>query len=179
MPYKSRGYPTFSVSSPNFIPDLRSQISSTHSSDRLTLSPSSFTRHGRFRCVVKLQLRLTVSILPKFIFPQRPAHHGGRDQSHQREDSLQPSLRLSLLYTYVKVAPRFPLSVQYSFAAILPLSSISAPSRALTLIPKSQRCCGRAEPILTCDSQIDFWGPVSNFGIPLAAVLDTQKDPDM
>lgn len=25
----------------------------------------------------------------------------------------------------------------------------------------------------------DFWGPVSNFGIPLAAVMDTQKDPDM
>ncbi len=25
----------------------------------------------------------------------------------------------------------------------------------------------------------DFWGPVSNFGIPIAAVMDTQKDPDM
>ena len=26
---------------------------------------------------------------------------------------------------------------------------------------------------------LDFWGPVSNFGIPVAAVIDTQKDPDM
>lgn len=26
---------------------------------------------------------------------------------------------------------------------------------------------------------IDFWGPVSNFGIPVAAVMDTQKSPDL
>lgn len=25
----------------------------------------------------------------------------------------------------------------------------------------------------------DFWGPVSNFGIPLAAIMDTQKSPDL
>ncbi|KAI9744060.1 MAG: hypothetical protein M1818_002212 [Claussenomyces sp. TS43310] len=25
----------------------------------------------------------------------------------------------------------------------------------------------------------DFWGPVSNFGIPVAAVMDTQKSPDL
>ncbi|KAH6998291.1 hypothetical protein BKA56DRAFT_607842 [Ilyonectria sp. MPI-CAGE-AT-0026] len=25
----------------------------------------------------------------------------------------------------------------------------------------------------------DFWGPASNFGIPIAAILDTQKSPDM
>jgi len=24
-----------------------------------------------------------------------------------------------------------------------------------------------------------FWGPVSNFGIPIAAVMDTQKDPEI
>ena len=29
------------------------------------------------------------------------------------------------------------------------------------------------------DHIIDFWGPASNFGIPIAAVLDTQKDPEM
>lgn len=27
--------------------------------------------------------------------------------------------------------------------------------------------------------ETDFWGPVSNFGIPIAAVMDTQKDPEM
>lgn len=26
---------------------------------------------------------------------------------------------------------------------------------------------------------LDFWGPASNFGIPIAAVMDTQKDPEM
>ena len=25
----------------------------------------------------------------------------------------------------------------------------------------------------------DFWGPVSNFGIPLAAIMDTQKSPEL
>ncbi|CAG8971737.1 hypothetical protein HYALB_00007217 [Hymenoscyphus albidus] len=25
----------------------------------------------------------------------------------------------------------------------------------------------------------DFWGPVSNFGIPIAAVMDTQKSPEL
>jgi mitochondrial pyruvate carrier 1 len=25
----------------------------------------------------------------------------------------------------------------------------------------------------------DFWGPVSNFGIPIAAVLDVQKSPEL
>lgn len=43
----------------------------------------------------------------------------------------------------------------------------------------------RREPLLdrrrfanaTCD--LDFWGPVSNFGIPVAAVMDTQKSPDL
>lgn len=26
---------------------------------------------------------------------------------------------------------------------------------------------------------LDFWGPVSNFGIPIAAVMDTQKSPEL
>ena len=25
----------------------------------------------------------------------------------------------------------------------------------------------------------DFWGPVSNFGIPIAAIADMSKDPEM
>lgn len=28
-------------------------------------------------------------------------------------------------------------------------------------------------------TRADFWGPASNFGIPIAAVMDTQKDPEM
>ena len=32
---------------------------------------------------------------------------------------------------------------------------------------------------LTFETFPDFWGPASNFGIPVAAVMDVQKDPDM
>ena len=28
-------------------------------------------------------------------------------------------------------------------------------------------------------TKLDFWGPVSNFGLPLAAIYDTQKDAEM
>lgn len=28
-------------------------------------------------------------------------------------------------------------------------------------------------------TSVDFWGPLSNFGIPIAAIMDTQKDPEM
>lgn len=38
------------------------------------------------------------------------------------------------------------------------------------------QCCGQ-ELILIF--RIDFWGPASNFGIPIAAVMDIQKDPEM
>ena len=31
----------------------------------------------------------------------------------------------------------------------------------------------------TQPTSTDFWGPVSNFGIPVAAVMDTQKDPEL
>ncbi|KAI9683348.1 MAG: hypothetical protein M1829_005418 [Trizodia sp. TS-e1964] len=34
----------------------------------------------------------------------------------------------------------------------------------------------RAHPVLSYVCSTHFWGPVSNFGIPVAAVLDTQKD---
>jgi hypothetical protein len=29
------------------------------------------------------------------------------------------------------------------------------------------------------DSLLDFWGPASNFGIPIAAIADMSKDPEM
>ncbi|PHH61540.1 hypothetical protein CDD81_277 [Ophiocordyceps australis] len=37
----------------------------------------------------------------------------------------------------------------------------------------------RANPMLNYICSTHFWGPVSNFGIPVAAVLDTQKSPDL
>ncbi|KAL2757371.1 hypothetical protein ACRALDRAFT_1060762 [Sodiomyces alcalophilus JCM 7366] len=37
----------------------------------------------------------------------------------------------------------------------------------------------RANPALDYLCSTHFWGPASNFGIPVAAVLDTQKSPDL
>ncbi|KAI9795371.1 MAG: pyruvate transporter mpc1 [Piccolia ochrophora] len=37
----------------------------------------------------------------------------------------------------------------------------------------------RSHPVLNYVCSTHFWGPVSNFGIPIAAVMDTQKDPDI
>ncbi|TFB06216.1 Mitochondrial pyruvate carrier 1 [Trichoderma ghanense] len=37
----------------------------------------------------------------------------------------------------------------------------------------------RSNPMMSYVFTTHFWGPVSNFGIPIAAVLDTQKSPDL
>jgi len=37
----------------------------------------------------------------------------------------------------------------------------------------------RSNKVLDYFCSTHFWGPVSNFGIPLAAVMDTQKDPEI
>ncbi|KAH6691537.1 UPF0041 domain-containing protein [Plectosphaerella plurivora] len=37
----------------------------------------------------------------------------------------------------------------------------------------------RSNPALDYFCSTHFWGPASNFGIPVAAVLDTQKSPDL
>ncbi|KAF2094115.1 UPF0041-domain-containing protein [Rhizodiscina lignyota] len=37
----------------------------------------------------------------------------------------------------------------------------------------------RANPVTDYFCSTHFWGPASNFGIPIAAVMDTQKDPDI
>ncbi|KFY30903.1 hypothetical protein V493_01571 [Pseudogymnoascus sp. VKM F-4281 (FW-2241)] len=37
----------------------------------------------------------------------------------------------------------------------------------------------RAHPMLNYVCSTHFWGPVSNFGIPIAAVMDTQKSPEL
>ncbi|KAK1827186.1 upf0041 domain-containing protein [Podospora conica] len=37
----------------------------------------------------------------------------------------------------------------------------------------------RSHPVLDYVCSTHFWGPVSNFGIPLAAVADTQKSPEL
>ncbi|ATY60263.1 UPF0041 domain-containing [Cordyceps militaris] len=37
----------------------------------------------------------------------------------------------------------------------------------------------RSNPTTNYICSTHFWGPVSNFGIPVAAVMDTQKSPDL
>ncbi|KAE8445021.1 hypothetical protein EG329_014027 [Mollisiaceae sp. DMI_Dod_QoI] len=37
----------------------------------------------------------------------------------------------------------------------------------------------RSHPMLSYVCSTHFWGPVSNFGIPIAAVMDTQKSPEL
>ncbi|KAH6666620.1 hypothetical protein BGZ60DRAFT_474183 [Tricladium varicosporioides] len=37
----------------------------------------------------------------------------------------------------------------------------------------------RSNPMLSYFCSTHFWGPVSNFGIPIAAVMDTQKSPEL
>ncbi|CAL5873770.1 uncharacterized protein PFLUO_LOCUS8052 [Penicillium psychrofluorescens] len=37
----------------------------------------------------------------------------------------------------------------------------------------------RSNKVLDYVCSTHFWGPVSNFGIPIAAVMDTQKDPEI
>ncbi|CAK7229735.1 hypothetical protein SBRCBS47491_007348 [Sporothrix bragantina] len=37
----------------------------------------------------------------------------------------------------------------------------------------------RSNPVTDYICSTHFWGPVSNFGIPVAAVMDTQKSPDL
>ncbi|KLU84796.1 hypothetical protein MAPG_03832 [Magnaporthiopsis poae ATCC 64411] len=37
----------------------------------------------------------------------------------------------------------------------------------------------RANPVTDYFCSTHFWGPASNFGIPLAAVMDTQKSPEL
>ncbi|BDD58537.1 pyruvate transporter mpc1 [Monascus purpureus] len=37
----------------------------------------------------------------------------------------------------------------------------------------------RSNKVLDYVCSTHFWGPASNFGIPIAAVMDTQKDPEI
>ncbi|KAK3329801.1 UPF0041 domain-containing protein [Apodospora peruviana] len=37
----------------------------------------------------------------------------------------------------------------------------------------------RSNPVSNYVCSTHFWGPVSNFGIPVAAVMDTQKSPEL
>jgi hypothetical protein len=85
--------------------------------------------------------------------------YGGRDQGAERTDTSESGDGLLLLDSYV--------------------SSLCA--RELQRLHMHNECSLSAFKVhmLTRHDVPDFWGPASNFGIPIAAVMDTQKDPDM
>lgn len=60
--------------------------------------------------------------------------------------------------------------------SLLPLYSCADPDKSLSHASMTDYC---ARVSLTCCLGLDFWGPASNFGIPIAAFMDTQKDPEM
>lgn len=74
---------------------------------------------------------------------------------HNGSRNLSPQCQNSL-------SPRPILLLLYTYV----LPSPTSPTTDIRRIP-------------SINIRTDFWGPASNFGIPIAAVLDTQKDPAM
>ncbi|TAQ88388.1 hypothetical protein B7494_g3257 [Chlorociboria aeruginascens] len=56
---------------------------------------------------------------------------------------------------------------------------LSAPYANMAAFIKAINAKIRANPMLSYVCSTHFWGPVSNFGIPIAAVMDTQKSPEL
>jgi len=57
------------------------------------------------------------------------------------------------------------------------LSQLSTLSKMAAAI-KALNARIRSNPYLDYFCSTHFWGPASNFGIPIAAIMDTQKDPE-
>lgn len=83
--------------------------------------------------------------------------YGGSDQGSQCQNQGESCGRLPLLYPYAQIHP-------------------------FDSQPCNEASSARAHFGAIADHVIllaDFWGPASNFGIPIAAVMDTQKDPEL
>ncbi|KAF7560662.1 hypothetical protein G7046_g3471 [Stylonectria norvegica] len=87
-------------------------------------------------------------------------------EGDQHQDPVEPRVRLFLLDPYV-FSP--------AMTCLPKTSDISADLRKLAI------AFSKATTTFTEDALevFDFWGPASNFGIPIAAILDTQKSPDL
>jgi len=70
------------------------------------------------------------------------------------------------------------LSLIQLFAAST-VETISPPILTMAAAIKALNAKIRSNPTLSYVCSTHFWGPVSNFGIPIAAVMDTQKSPDL
>ncbi|KIH94020.1 hypothetical protein SPBR_05999 [Sporothrix brasiliensis 5110] len=67
------------------------------------------------------------------------------------------------------------LSVLHTYGARVANAAVAKPAAYIWARP------GTGMERATVDAFVEehFWGPVSNFGIPIAAVMDTQKSPDL
>jgi hypothetical protein len=106
------------------------------------------------------------------LHPPQSAHHGRRDKSPQCEDSLKQVHRLLLLDSYVLPGFRYALSCLRKGEEEVELSLRTRDTRGRRLWTGSGKY-----NVLT--HATDFWGPASNFGIPIAAIADMSKDPEM
>ena len=101
--------------------------------------------------------------------------HGRRNQSPQCEDSLQQVHGLLLLDPYVLPASRRPYPHR-NVGRLLRKSQAVRMSENSEGIKNSH---DSKDNTADCDMHTDFWGPASNFGIPIAAIADMSKDPEM
>ena len=74
-----------------------------------------------------------------------------------------------------------PIQSWITFAALVSLILIALPILRCGGYLNGEEECWKVREVMADYRRrgIDFWGPASNFGIPIAAVMDTQKDPDM
>ncbi|KAJ4614900.1 hypothetical protein HRR85_003683 [Exophiala dermatitidis] len=78
---------------------------------------------------------------------------------------------LPCFHSLVKFLPGVPSSL---FVRSRPVLSVSMAATIKAINAKI-----RSNKVLDYFCSTHFWGPASNFGIPVAAVLDTQKDPEI
>ncbi|KJR83376.1 pyruvate transporter MPC1 [Sporothrix schenckii 1099-18] len=105
-------------------------------------------------------------------------------------DAGEACLYLSVLHTYGARVANAAVAVPAAHSWAGPGTSME---RATMDAIVEEPTIGRADGVMclvlvlclrwiltnTLFSHPDFWGPVSNFGIPIAAVMDTQKSPDL
>ncbi|KAK3902595.1 hypothetical protein C8A05DRAFT_44017 [Staphylotrichum tortipilum] len=99
-------------------------------------------------------------------FPGAPGFPGRGGRKYRR-----PALCHGLLSDLILAAPP-----GFGKLPTHPRTTITVKMAALV---KAVNAKIRAHPVLNYVCSTHFWGPVSNFGIPVAAVMDTRKSPDL
>ena len=115
----------------------------------------------------------------------RTYHNGRRNQGAQFANTRQSGAGLLLLHAYVSLTTHLLASGLFPTGVISFREAIAWDGILGVVSTKPLGNCiafgrfGEANFIANDAFPTDFWGPASNFGIPIAAVMDTQKDPNM